>query len=117
MSTNEEYTLNQSTIDGLDRLTTQEQSILSELQSLSDKCMEAGIPCFLSAKFKSCPDPTAAWYFGSSEEEAYKTFVTDLAPMMLFLTSEITQTKIVSSNPKTDEVVYSVEPTETPDRG
>jgi hypothetical protein len=87
-----------------------ELTILNELETLSNKCADAGVPCFLTAKFPSQDDPSAAWYFGKTPPEAHETFINDFAALLLHITSKMTLTSVKATNPQTGAVVYEVEP-------
>ena len=94
-------------------MTEQEQEILDDLQALSDKCAEAKIPCFLSAKFASQDDPSAAWYFGDTPPIAHSNFIDNFAALLLHLTCKMTLTNVKATNPATGETVYEVQPDKT----
>jgi hypothetical protein len=94
-----------------------ELAILNEIEALSNKCADEGIPCFLTAKFPSQEDPSAAWYFGKTPPEAHSTFINDFAALLLHITSKMTLTKVTAVNPANDEVVYEVAPDQSDDQG
>lgn len=91
-------------------MTENEKEVLKKLEELSLLCSEKQIPCFLSAKFSTQSDPSAAWFFGQNPLEAHKNFITDFAPIMLHVTSKMTMTEIKAINPETGQEVYNVKP-------
>lgn len=93
-----------------DELTADEKLVMEKLEELSKLCSDKKIPCFVTAKFKSQTDPSAAWFFGDDVTEAHKCFVNDFAALFLHITSKLTLTKIQAFNPQTGKEVYSVEP-------
>lgn len=105
----EEYILDNEN-NPLGSLTVKEKEVMKEIQSLSQKCMELNIPCFFSAKFSANEDPTAAWHFGRTDQEGLHNFAKDIAPLFLYMTSQVTGTKILVTNPKDGSVVYEIEP-------
>jgi hypothetical protein len=110
-----EYILNNDVVGNSP--TEQEKEIMRDMQLLSNKCMEQNIPCFLSVKFSSNEDPTAAWHFGKTEQEGLYNFSKDIAPLFLYVTSQITGTKIVVTNPETGNKVYEINPSEPNNNG
>lgn len=91
-------------------LSSDERGILNKIQALSDECADKKIPCFLTAKFDSQEDPSAAWFFGENPPEAHRNFIHHFAPMMLHLSSKLTMTKVTAVNPETGDLVYEVSP-------
>lgn len=91
-------------------MTDDEKSLMDEMQALSNKCVEAGMPCFLVVKFPSQEDISAAWNFGADEVEAHKNFIEHFAPTLLHMTSQFTLTNIKATNPQTGATVYEVAP-------
>lgn len=105
---NEEYILDNE--GSTPEMSEKEKEIMREIENLSKKCMEQNIPCFLTVKFSSHQDPTAAWHFGRTEQEGIHNFAKDIAPLFLFMTSQVTGTKVVVTNPSNGSVVYEVSP-------
>lgn len=103
----EEYTLDEA---GVDYKTDQEKELLEDIKGLSKKFSEADIPCFFCAKFDSDENPTAAWHFGNDEQKALHSFAKDIAPLLLYITSQVTGVEILATNPTTGKTVYQVGP-------
>jgi hypothetical protein len=105
---------NKETLESMEQakqsMAENELAILTELEALSNKCADEGIPCFLTAKFPSQEDPSAAWYFGKTPPEAHNAFINHFAALLLHITSKMTLTKVTAVNPNTDETVYEVAP-------
>ena len=86
-----------------------EREVLTKMEDLSVICTEHGIPCFLCAKFETQDNASAAWNFGPDLATSFKNFFDHFAALFLHVTSKMTQTTIVASNPKSGEMVYKVE--------
>jgi hypothetical protein len=87
-----------------------EADILVKVEELAKLCQDNNIPCFLTTKFESQEDPSAAWYFGDDTVKAHGCFVENFAPLMLHITSKMTLTKVTAVNPETGQQVYEVSP-------
>lgn len=114
-----EYTLdteeNEKEVEPIDVSETQdftenEKELLKKIEGLTNELADAGVTCFVAAKFESQSNPSAAWHFGTKPNDALSAFAKDYAPLMLHITSKFTGTKIVASNVESGTTVYEVDP-------
>jgi hypothetical protein len=91
-------------------LSEKDKELVTEFEALAKKCLDEGVPCFISAKIDSHADPVAAWNFGSEPAVAHKTFVDHFAPLMLHMVASMTGLRVVAINPKTGGEVYATGP-------
>ena len=91
-------------------MTDTEREILSSMEELSKKCVDANIPCFICAKFDSQEDTSTAWNFGVDTQSSLQNFFEHFAALFLHVTSKMTRTKITAVNPDNNALVYEVNP-------
>jgi hypothetical protein len=111
----EEYIVDDDRMSLVDMLTDDEKELMGDIQNLSQKFMEKNVPCFLCAKFSSSENPTAAWHFGADEQEALQMFAKSMAPLFLYVTSQVTGVKISAVNPTNGKTVYEIDPSQNQD--